>query len=208
MGVADTKGSTMKTEFDPETHEYKIGGRVVPSVTQILTETLGNPFGWLQDREWYMQRGTAVHAYAAMIARGQEFEPPDERIAGKVAAIRKFFKDCVFAAAYVEHRVFCERFQFGGTFDLCAHSRGQDYLIDWKSSSDIERTRLQLTGYWTAWFNPPFPVLGLEVVLKDDSTYRVSDPLELKTASREFLALRTCYGIRERLGVLTNTKGE
>jgi len=194
-------------EFNADTHEYRIDGRVVPSVTQILTETLGNPFGWLQDREWYMQRGTAVHAYAAMIARGQEFEPPDERIAGKVAAVRKFFTDHEPRVWVSEKHVFSKRYQYAGTFDLHCYIDAKAFLVDWKSGSDIERTRLQLAGYAVAlaWVNP---FHGLEVVLRDDGTYKMSEPLELKTASREFLVLRTCYGIKERLGVLTKTEGE
>ena len=196
------KGDEMPrlTEFNPDTHTYKIDGREVPSVTQIIAETIG--ISWAAD-EWYLNRGKVVHKYAALIAQGKSFEPPDERIAGRVAAIQGWYAEHKPDNSIVESQVFSLRYRFAGTFDLAAYIADAPYLIDWKSSGDIERTRLQLAGYAIAWGDKSPRLRGFEVILRDDGTYKMSEPLELISARREFLALRAVYGIKERLGVLT-----
>ena len=67
--------------FNDATHEYRIGGRFVPSVTQVL----GDLLPCFQAGEWYLERGRAVHACAAMIAKGIAFDH-DEQIDGQVMA--------------------------------------------------------------------------------------------------------------------------
>ena len=81
----------MSLEFDAATHTYTANGKVVPSVTQIISELLPMQF---KCDDWYLQRGSAVHACAAMIARGANFDF-DERISGQVAAIKKFLEKCI-----------------------------------------------------------------------------------------------------------------
>ena len=77
----------MNIEFSEADHTYKLNARPVPSVTQIIKETVGTCW---QTSEWYLMRGKAIHACAAFIAEGKEFKF-DERLSGYVAAIKKFF---------------------------------------------------------------------------------------------------------------------
>ena len=44
--------------FDADRHEYRIAGRVVPSVTHVLGDLIP---GW-RASDWHLQRGRAVHA--------------------------------------------------------------------------------------------------------------------------------------------------
>ena len=77
----------MTLDFNEAAHQYTLNGHDVPSVTQVLGDVLP---GWRAD-DWYLERGRAVHACAAMIARGEEFDH-DSVIAGQVAACRRFFQ--------------------------------------------------------------------------------------------------------------------
>ena len=59
--------------FDAETHEYRIGGRKVVGVTTVLNDLIPG----YRASDWYLQRGRAVHAAAAMIlALRGKWRPP------------------------------------------------------------------------------------------------------------------------------------
>ena len=79
------RGYAMNT-YDDATHTYAIDGRPVPSVTDVLRDLLPC---W-QASEWHLQRGRAVHACCAMIARGVDFTH-DPQISGQVSAARLWF---------------------------------------------------------------------------------------------------------------------
>ena len=172
---------------------YAIAGRPVPSVTEILGELLPT---W-QAGEWYLQRGTAVHACCAMIARGQEFEC-DPQITGQVAACRRWFGDFRPDVGAVEGKLYSETLQCAGTPDLLANIGGKSVVVDWKASLNTV-VPLQLGGYAelaggrAKWW-------GMGVELPEDGTYKTTGLIDLRIPRREFRALRTVYGIRERLG--------
>ena len=189
----------MNLQFDPKTHTYMLDGKRIPGVTQIINELV--PMQYKPD-DWYLQRGAAVHACAAMIARDIDFEY-DERISGQVKAIRKFFAEVNPETIEIEKRVFSKLYRFAGTFDLAAIINRRLCLIDYKGSLSIERTALQLAGYSIA-SNGIFPGeihLGIGIVIKEDGSYSTTKPIKLKNYQREFLALRAVYAIRERLNL-------
>ena len=193
----------MNLEFDQATHTYKLDGVKVPSVTQILNELVPIQY---KAGDWYLQRGRAVHAAAAFIARGIDFDF-NEQIAGQVAAIRKFFAEARPDVKFVEERVSSRLYRFAGTLDLAADLRSlryqfRDALIDYKSSMSVDRTGLQLAAYSLCMVNPIS--WGLCVVISEDGEYKMSGPMNLKNYRREFLALRATYAVRERLGLNKN----
>lgn len=176
---------------------YTIDGRPVPSVTEIIREIIP---GWMPD-EWYLDRGTAVHACAALIAKGKDFDA-DPQIAGYVAATRKWFADMKPEVIAVELKVESAAFQYCGRLDLLASIGGKRVVVDWKSGP-VNTTWLQLAGYSAALPRELTPTnYGMEVVLHDDGTYKASPLLDLKRARNEFLAMRTVYGIKQRLGLI------
>jgi hypothetical protein len=178
--------------FDPEKHEYRLDGQRVPSVTQVIWDLLPG----FEAGEWYLERGTAVHACAAMIAAGQDFEH-DPVISGQVAACRRFFAEIKPQVLEIEHRVFSAEYQFAGTLDLWAMIAGHDVIIDWKSHVD-ERCGWQLAAYSLCL--PGKIKTGYGVQLNDDGTYKMT-PFKLATYAREFLAMRAAFGLRERMGI-------
>ena len=113
--------------FDAERHEYRVNGVRWPSVTEIISTVFGRP-------RW--------HACAALIAQGKDFEH-DERIAGQVAACRKFFSDFGerLSVVAVEQIVASEEYVYAGTFDMACTLDGQDVIVDWKTQIN-ERAKL------------------------------------------------------------------
>ena len=169
-------------------------GQGIPSVTEIIGELLPQ---WQAD-EWYLERGTAVHACCALIAQGKSFTN-DPAIDGQVKAARTWFRDFKPVVLEWESRYTSERYQYGGTMDLVCKLKGQRVIVDFKASL-TETVPYQLGGYAELVGDVN---LGLGVELKETGEYKVSGFYGLRTYRRAFLALRTVYGIRAELGMLT-----
>ena len=179
--------------FDPDTHSYAVAGRPVPSVTQVLADLLP---GW-RASEWYLTRGRAVHACAALVAKGAEFEF-DPAIAGQVAALRLFFGQVNPTVLAVEQRVFSDRWQYAGTLDLLIDMNGRRCVVDFKASMN-KSVPYQVAAYGLAL--KPAVGSGVAVVIADDGTYRLSEVYDLKRYTQGWLALLTAYGIRRQCGI-------
>jgi len=170
----------------------------VPPVTKIIKETVG--IGW-EAGQWYLDRGTAVHACAKLIADGKRFTH-DPQIDGYVEGIYKFFREVKPEVKYSELPVYSHLYKFAGTIDLVAKIRGLNGIFDYKNSLDLERLKLQLGAYKQGLIE----TVGLEVkfgfgiVLDGKGNYKLTKRIILN--SREFLALRTTYAIWDRLGLL------
>lgn len=194
---------TMVT-FDVAKHEYAINGGIVPSVTHIISEVVGN--GWIAE-PWYLDRGKAIHKCAEFIIKGKQFKF-DERLAGYIAALKSFFAIVKPDLIGCETIVFSETYRYAGTLDLGCKIGGVKTLIDWKHSIDKERLPLQLGGYsaaykeqWKEEFNQ-----GIGVQIKEDGTFKMTEKIDLRRRRNEFLALRSVYAIKERCKTLSTQK--
>ena len=186
--------------FDPIRHLYTINSRPVPSVTQIIRAILGDAM-W-QASDWHMNRGTAVHACAALVARGKIFSC-DPQIAGQVVACHKFFLDMKPEVLEVEQQLYSASYQFAGTMDMrCLFLKEtmmpMDTIVDWKSSLS-EVSEIQAGGYGV--MCPPSKY-GMIVALQEDGNYKCGEMFKLERRKQEFLALRSVYAIRQRVGLI------
>ena len=179
------------TSFDATSHTYTINGRLVPSVTQVLGDLLP---GW-QASEWHMQRGTAVHACAAMIAQGKAFDH-DPAIAGQVAAIRKFFSEVKPQVLEVEKRLFAEGYGYAGTCDMVAVFKKAAVVVDWKATVTAA-AQYQVAAYALA-MNLDY---GCAVEIREDGTYHMTPIWELRRYKQKWLALLSAYNIRRECGI-------
>jgi len=187
-------------EFDAETHTYTIDGRPVPSVTQVLSDLIP---GW-KASEWYLNRGTAVHACAAMIAKGIEFDY-DPLIEGQVTACKRFFAEVKPTVLGIERKVFSVKHGFAGTFDLLCAISGRVMLLDWKASFS-QALPFQLAGYAVLHDDVQGNTIikhGVGVQLNEDGTYRMSEVFDLRRYKQGFLALLSAYNIRRECKVKT-----
>lgn len=189
------EATTQKIEFDEASHTYRLDGRVIdPTVTQALNEVLPQ----YKADEFYLGRGRAVHAAAALIARGAQFTI-DDRIAGQVAACRRFFAEIPVHVRAIEQRVYHPVHLYAGTLDLLAEIDGNLTVVDYKSTL-TPHVAIQTAAY--ALCCKPQPRYGLGVELREDGTYRLSERYDLRRHSNEWLAVLTVYRIRQRLGIV------
>jgi hypothetical protein len=184
-------------------HKYTINGRPVPSVTQVLGDVLP---GW-QASEWYMQRGTAVHACAALIAQGKTFRN-DPQIDGQVSACRRFFREIRPAVRLVEYRVASVRHGYAGTLDLVAEVGSWLAVLDWKASIG-PAARYQVTAYALALeeMDGRGPRWGCAVELREDGTYRMSEVWDTRRLRAGWLAIVGAYRVRRECGIPERGEG-
>ena len=181
--------------FDEQTHTYWLGKngseRRVPSVTQVLGGVIGQ--SWYAS-DFHLNRGSAVHACCAFVARGIKFDH-DSRITGQIAACRRFLREFDCKVIEIEEPHFSERYQYAGTPDLIAGIGDKArVVIDYKASL-TPMIDLQLGGYGEL-VNVNW---GLGVELHEDGTYKTTRMIDLRRPRREFLTLRSAFQILTRL---------
>ena len=184
-----------RNRFDQASHSYSISGVEVPSVTRILREVL--PEAFRDAMQYYMDKGTAVHACAAMIAQGRSFTC-DPEIELPVSACRKFFQDMKPVVQSVEQQGYSTLYQFAGTKDCFALIDKKLTILDWKSKKS-EIAEIQLGGYGLL---TPTATHGMVVELGADGKYKRSEHFKLDRKKNEFLAVRSVYSIKQRLKLL------
>jgi hypothetical protein len=185
----------MSNTFSPETHTYTIDGRKVPSVTQVLNDLIPG----FKAGEWYLNRGQAVHACAALIAQGVAFDH-DPAIDGQVRAVRRFFAEVKPTVIAVEKQVYSARYQYAGTLDLLADINGKRLVIDFKASESAALP-YQLAAYSTAFLLEQPTRYGCGVIINEDGSYKMTRVFDLRLYQQGFLALLTAYNIRRGAGI-------
>lgn len=158
-------------EYNDERHEYKLGGVIVPSVTQVI-QPLGPDFSFVQDDilERASHFGRAVHAATQQDDEGTLDEPSlSVPLIPYVAAWRKF-KD-VFGVKILrnEEVVYSEPWRVAGRLDRMATILGKSLvLVDIKTSATLHRvTGVQLAGYETC-------VRDLGFILRREKVLRIA----------------------------------
>lgn len=139
-------------EYEAATHTYILGGRLVPSVTQVLTDNgLRTDFAAvsLQTLETARQRGTAVHAATHYLdERDLDRTTLDPTIAPYVAAWEQFKAERGVDILALEHRVASATYQVAGQIDRIARVRGilGAGILDIKTGSS-DGANYQTAGY-------------------------------------------------------------
>lgn len=111
-------GSTPEIEFDEGRHEYRVGGTVIPSVTQILAplnELLGIPKDVLEASAEF---GKHVHAACDLFNKGVLDEQAlDIPLRPYLAGWKQFLFDTKAVVVASEQRVYNKRLGYCGTLD-------------------------------------------------------------------------------------------
>ena len=137
----------MKIDFNETAHTYTIDGRLVPSVTQVLGEILGDPTnGW--GEQYHLDRGSAAHELYAMLARGEDLRlyDYDARLDGHIAAWRAWYAAERPKFEAVEQPVAHSGRGYAGTPDAVCIIDGVVTMIDYKQSAG-KRDLLQMAAY-------------------------------------------------------------
>lgn len=191
-------------EFNAETHEYRIDGRLVPSVTQVINAVLP---GW-QAGEWYMRRGTALHHGCRFLDEGRlDWSSVSPEIEPRIKAWAKF-RDEFPAEVLACELPLGHVIGFAGTLDrVLRQAEASDGIICDIKSTITPQVRLQLAAYrllWAGqtatgatWANGHVKInRGVAVELRDDGTYSTlwMNADELSRCEQVFLACLSVYG--------------
>lgn len=162
----------MQVEFDSVAHIYRVDGRRVPGVTEVLKEN-----GLIND-EWYTEasseRGRAIHLATEFDDDGDlDEETLDPGILGYVQAWRQFKFDTHPTVLQKETVVVDPFGRYAGTEDrtITFPSSRMEAVIDIKSGEPCFWHPIQTAAYARC---HPKPVHRYAVYLRSNGTYRMA----------------------------------
>lgn len=159
---------------DEATRTFTNNGQRVYSVSDVLA--LYFPFKTEFMTADAATKGQVRHEwYSAIIQNpGIELEDPDPRIAGEVAAFRKFVEECRPVYKFGEVRYFDPILGVCGKPDFVGEIAGRLSICDWKPEHSAKRTRAQTAAYKHMLNANSIPVLDrFELRLHADGKYRL-----------------------------------
>lgn len=137
-------------EFNEERHEYRHRGRVVPSVTQVLSPLYD--FSRV-DPEVLARKaaiGTAVHRACELLDRGERLDPDsiDPEVAPYVVQYAGFHDAMRPRVLANEQQVYHAGLGYAGTLDRVYDIGGETLVVDLKTTAAAEPAHgVQLAAY-------------------------------------------------------------
>lgn len=185
----------MTLEFSEDRHEYRLNGKTLPGVTQVINAIL--PY-WKVD-DYYLQRGTATHYGCELFDQGRlDWKSVDPAIEPRIRAWEKFRREYPATIKCSERRMASERYQFAGTVDRVLDSESDDTVICDLKNSVSPQVFLQMAAYSILFTEnaKEKPQAAVAVELQDDGNYRTHwiNSRELRRAEQQWLALLTVHG--------------
>lgn len=129
--------------FDEAAHVYRVDGRIVPSVTQILHRLSAEAYRFVD--EFVMEEaallGTAVHKMIELDLRGDlDVEALSEGLQVYYTAWQNFLQLSGFQMVLSEARVYSSKYGYAGTLDLAGWLNGRFVIIDAKRTAQVPHT--------------------------------------------------------------------
>ena len=195
------------------THTYRhTDGRIVPGVTTLLSDVLGDQWAG-RTTQYHMDRGNAAHALYAILGRGEDLAlyDIDPALDGYARQWRAWYNTVGPRIEVVERLVYSERHDYAGTIDALAVIGSQLTIIDYKQSATT-RDVWQMGLYAAAWTEETGikikQAIGVEITADG---WRMSEPVRgaaWERAIREGLAARTAWGMMEAEGSVSRERKE
>jgi len=181
--------------FEEEPHIYRIDGRIVPSVTQILKAVWPEIWPWAS--EFAMERGRKVHQAAHLWILGDlDSKRLSPYIAGFVAGAIRFLQETGFEFAQIdgspasECRMYSSIYDYAGTADWIGTYQRKSAVIDLKTGEPGWACGPQTWAYSQQWQEMTGEVVrqrfGLH--LYDDGTYQLVPYKDHRNDQADFLA--------------------
>lgn len=129
--------------FDEAAHVYRVDGRVVPSVTQILGRLSADEYRFVDASvmEDAALLGKAVHKMIELDLRGDlDVEALSEGLQVYYTAWQNFRQLSGFQMVLSEARVHSSRYGYAGTLDLAGWLNERFVIIDAKRTAQVPRT--------------------------------------------------------------------
>lgn len=131
----------MKLEFDKASHVYTVGGRVLPSVTQVLApleDFERIPYSVLEAARI---RGQHVHeAFALLVRDSLDWESLDLDLVPYLLGAKRFLAESGVTIIASELALADSTIGFAGTLDLACEFKGRECIIDVKATATIPRS--------------------------------------------------------------------
>jgi hypothetical protein len=195
----------MSLEFDAAEHRYTLGGRILPSVTQILkplVDYAGIPEAILNKAA---DRGNYVHKCCEMYLLGTlDQDAIDEECAPYFQGFRLFADETGFEPELIEQRVYHTRLMYAGTVDLGGvlpaiggKRKPHRAMIDIKTTFKLMKSvGPQTAAYADAWASQNPKELHFDerygLQLKKDGTYKLQ-PMRSPSDKNTFLSCLNIY---------------
>lgn len=198
-----------RIEFDEGPHTYRVDGRPVPSVTQLLDHLNDWSHVPAIDLECARALGRDVHHACNLLARGSlDFRSLDSTVRPYVDAAAKFLEESPAIVIGAELRVASTVLGVAGTMDLLMHRDDVIYYVDWKTSAAVPSTvGPQLAAYevlYNCFTNPHFTLSSRRRKAKrlcvrlGMGTYRVDVLDDFRKDWATFASCLTVWKHRER----------
>lgn len=130
-------------QYDDATHTYTIGGRRLPSVTEVLGPITAHEYHGvnLDVMERAALLGKAVHKLIELdIAGTLDDDALDDALRPYLAQWRQFRQQSGFKAMFSEQRVHSPKWGYAGTYDLIGSLNRKFALIDCKRTCAVPRS--------------------------------------------------------------------
>ena len=169
--------------FDEAEHRYMVDGRIIPSVTQIISTVGLYEFDFVSDDTLAVaaERGRNVHSMIEFFEQGElDFNTIDQELQGYFDAYLEIKKVGLLPAhpIRIEYRAWSEKYNYAGTIDQEFEG---DWLNDHKTGSKSPVHGLQLSAYWLM-LHPDMSLkpkkLTCDYLSRDGSYEVVEDPYE------------------------------
>lgn len=135
-------------QFDATAHRYTLGGRHLPSVTQVLDVLALYEGVSLEVLRRAQEFGTHVHLATELDDRGVlDLDALDPALLPYLRAWRKFRRDSGFAIAAIEERVVHERHGYAGTLDRRGVYKRRPTIVDIKTCLAPRSVGAQVAAY-------------------------------------------------------------
>lgn len=188
-------------KFNEEKHEYKLGGIIVPSVSQILQAN--GLFESFRHNENKLKIGTYIHKALELSDKGTlDTTNLDPRLKKCIDLWEKFKKDSGLKIIEVEKKVNVG-VMYAGTIDRVAKGMYKKSIIDFKSGVPQDWAALQTAGYAMAY--DPTDYMNYErycLRIHWDLDRAVYKPYKDQQDFNTFMAMATTYHWKKNHGYL------
>lgn len=182
--MAEKEKKAPVVTYNEELHQYKIDGKVVPTVTELATKFSNLKTDWLREHPQYAEHGTVVHNELALYyAEGKELTEPDA-----IAIAEQLLPS---DDMQTEVLVYNQTLGYAGTCDMLVVSgKVVRYIIDFKTGRHLNSKycRCQLSLYMLALEDMGLDVSTAKLMIINPESSFVFEPWSWK----EMVALEKC----------------
>lgn len=119
-------------------------GKIYDRVTSVISQFSGIHSVPKDLLKFAAERGTKVHTLIEGILKGFDFKDENNHVYPYIESFYKFWDSSshIFADGemILEKRLFCEDLGITGQMDVLVKTKDRTYLIDWKTSSQPQKT--------------------------------------------------------------------